>query len=75
MLDYTKDLSLFLNTKDRPNFLNLCLKYYSAIGFKGKIILCDASSDKNIRVNKLLINDLESLDIKHNIIMFYSTKE
>ena len=44
MTDLTKKLTLVMNTKDRAEFLHYSLKYYSRIGFKGTIIVCDAST-------------------------------
>ena len=65
MKDLTKKLTLVLNTKDRAEFLHHSLNYYLKIAFKGTIIVCDASSETNLKKNELFFDKLKSLRIKH----------
>ena len=64
-MDNTKNLTLVLNTKDRPIFLNTLLYYYSSVGFRGQLIICDASSNENLEINKSLVRKWNSLVIKY----------
>ena len=46
------DVSIWIPTKDRPNFILRILQYYTATGFRGKILIGDSSNEIYLEKNK-----------------------
>mgnify|MGYP001246586242 CR=1 FL=1 len=64
----TEDVTIIVPTKNWSNFLYRLLNYYAIAGFKGDILIGDASNDNFLRENVQIISDFHSkISVKHFI--------
>ena len=65
----SKDVTILVPTRNRPDFLFRLLNYYSQASFKGYVFIGDASVDEALNDNKKIINSFNSkIDLKHFIL-------
>ena len=64
----TKDVTILVPTKNRPNFLFRLLNYYALTGFEGDILVGDASTGDHLNKCVQIIDSFsEKISIKHII--------
>jgi len=62
----SENLSILIPTMNRPDFLLRALEYYCNIGFNGKILVGDSSSEENLKkIRSWLDGNKNNLDITY----------